>query len=75
MLVLDRQSKPLVMAVSYTEAISRIATYLEERNAGSSSSTLATTADVRLEKAVGRVLARDYEATINAPPFDNSGEV
>lgn len=61
----------ITMAVIYSEAISRISTYLEERSPRSSS---LKTDVVRLEQSVGRTLARDYEATIDAPPFDNSGE-
>jgi molybdopterin biosynthesis enzyme len=67
------------MAVTYSEAISRISNYLDQRNhVTPSSSSLSSSSNgdvlVRLEKAVGRTLAKEYAATIDAPPFDNSGQ-
>lgn len=59
------------MAVTYSEAISRISNHLDQRNKATPSNGDVL---VRLETAVGRTLAKDYAATIDAPPFDNSGQ-
>jgi molybdopterin biosynthesis enzyme len=58
------------MAVPYPEAVSLIHSYLEDR-AREEKEEIEL---VSLSRAVGRKLARDYRATVNAPPFDNSGE-
>ena len=70
----SQHDRPSSSASSSSSAIPSSNNPQNPNNPSDPKNSKSTTIEVPIEHSVGEILARDYRATINAPPFDNSGE-